>query len=543
MRASPWVIAFLSFTTVLAGCAQQGDDGSDDPVGPATLRVRDEAGDRVPYASFAYVAPNGSFLAIASADARGTAPLAPVPVGTDHLLFAAPRRIAQNVSLARAAAAPIELRTDANATMPAGFLAFRRPVPLLCPTDPATRAQDAAFQRSCGGFGEAVLEVAGDGTVWASATCCVGRSPPIWVSRDGGNTFSVLKEKDTGVARDSFGIEGDFAIDAAGNVYFFDIGLAVMWFTSYTHEAKHRWTVPVPLPPLVDRPWVRAGVADEVFILYNTGDDTRFYRSTDGGRTWNHAGPAAPFACPLGVLGQGFDPNHLVVVSCDAFPGNASARQSPRDEPKFYESKDGGKTWSAAEDVPLPGGDYDLPRGRAMKFYSPTAIDEAGNVYVVYRHAMDAKAKEIGVFVSRRSPNGTWAGPVAIATQGTNQDPWPVAGARGHLALAWYHTDVDTKVAQRNAVWYLMGAASIDADSAAPHFQTVIADPTPVLWGAYGRELGDFLETRLKPDRGLAVAYGYAQPGDQYEVQNQFVQTAPGFDLGFQRFNNGPKKA
>ncbi|MCA1811524.1 MAG: hypothetical protein LC623_05885, partial [Halobacteriales archaeon] len=167
-------------------------------------------------------------------------------------------------------------------------LAFLPPVRLACRLeDPVSNLQDQA-QGSCGAFGEPVIEVAGDGTVWASATCCVGRSPPIWVSRDGGRSFHLLPFADrTGLVRDAFGIEGDFAIDDAGNVFFFDISAATTYFTKYRGDGTHVFTKADAFPPLVDRPWVRAGKADEVWVFYNTGSATNLYHSTDGGLTWS----------------------------------------------------------------------------------------------------------------------------------------------------------------------------------------------------------------------------------------------------------------
>lgn len=151
---------------------------------------------------------------------------------------------------------------------------------------------------------EPVLDVSGKGVIWYSATCCIGRAPPIWISTDGGESLAAIPFADgTGIIRDGTGIEGDFAIDDASNVYFFDILAATAYFTKFDEDGNHIHTKPDSFEPLLDRPWVRAGAEEEVFLFYNTGGSTNFVRSTTGGWVWDYAGITS-FPCPLMTMGQ-----------------------------------------------------------------------------------------------------------------------------------------------------------------------------------------------------------------------------------------------
>jgi hypothetical protein len=520
-RALTSLLALLMFAPALAGCLTDAPGKTKgDPQGPAYVMVETPEGQPLGYAQ-ATLVRNGTPLVIFSADANGRV-LVPKGVSADSLIVGFPGTQSMKLPLdalpAKVALRP--LTSPANAT---ALLNFLPSVNLECPTDAVATVLDEAFRRSCGGFGEPVMEVAGDGTIWASATCCIGRSPPIWISRDGGLSFKLHNPVGTGVVRDGFGIEGDFAIDSAGNVYFFDIGAAFAWFTSYKADGSHRWTIPIALPPLVDRPWVRAGAADEVYIFYNTGFDTRLYASKNGGLTWDMVG-AKTIPCALSTFGQGPDPKRLFMVGCSGAP-------------QLWLSTDGGVTLNGPENVPVPKGNYEF--GRGIDRFMPPSSDENGTIYVPFTHVLDDQGEEKAIFVSRRASDGTWSGPFQVSPGGRNEKPWSAAGRAGHLGIAWYNTPSNSS-ARDSAVWHVMAAASINADAPQPHFQITRADPDPVLQGVFGRALGDFLEARMTPDGRLAIVYSRNMPGMPYE--NRFVQTDGGLDLGPDVFRNGPAK-
>jgi hypothetical protein len=419
------------------------------------------------------------------------------------------------------------LSTDGGSEAPADALPplrFLPPVDLQCPSEGLAQLQDAALG-GCGQFGEPVLEVAGDGTVWASATCCVGRSPPIWVSRDGAQTFDLLPFADrTGVVRDAFGIEGDFAIDDAGNVYFFDISAATTWFSKYRGDGTHVFTKADAFPPLVDRPWVRAGRADEVWVFYNTGFATNLFYSTDGGLTWTVT--PVGFECGLMTIGQGPARDRLFVAGC----GN---------DPKLWVSEDGGRTFGAPIDLPVPDLGFPVERlrnGTRTEVFMPPVADASGAIYVPITYTTDVDGLTQALYVDVVHPDGRVAGPFLVSTRPWNEKPWGAAGAPGHFAVAWYAADRDRSQTEE-AVWRLQVAATSAGLAAAPAFATADADPEPVLTGAFGRALGDFLQADVGPDGRFYTIY--ARRGDDGLLVNRVVVT-DGLDLGPGVPANGP---
>ncbi len=402
------------------------------------------------------------------------------------------------------------------------LLAFLPPVDLICPEDPHFTVTGVLRPGAhCGSFGEPQLEVAGDGTIWYSAVCCIGQSPPIWRSFDGGLTFEPMPFADgTGATRDAFGIEGDFAIDDAGNVYFFDISAATAYITKYTGAGDHVHTKADAFPPIVDRPWVRAGAEDQVFIAYNAGLREYFYRSDDGGLTWDLPG-GMEFPCGLMALGQGPVRDHLIMGGC-------------MENPAAWISLDGGRTWGERLDLPLPG------NADATEAYMQPAADAAGTTYVPITHDAGPRGDNTAISVVAIEPDGEIR-PLGTITpeSGLVDKPWLVAGKQGVVALAYYAADnVTRNNEERKAVWHLKITYTTDGHAGTPTWTTVVADPAPVLEGTFGRNLGDFLQLRQTPDGDLVVAYA-ARPDGQ-ELVNRFVRSAPGdLDFGPEVFRNG----
>lgn len=511
--ATPVRAALLAVALTLAGCLAPSESLLlADVAGGAVVVGPDGA--PVPFAAVTALGPAGALRLLAT-DAAGAFDPALLPPGTSAVLVSAPRLAPQEVALplpariALAAEAGAPLADDA-----APLLRFLPPLDLggglAWSVDPA----GASCERNNCGLSEPVLEVAGDGTIYASATCCVGKAPPVWASRDGGATFEELPS----LYREATGIEGDFAVDDAGNVYFTDILLGAVWFTSWDKDGQERWTLPLPFPPLVDRPWVRAGAPDTVYFAYNTGYDTLFYRSTDGGLTWG--APLYRAGANLGDLGQGPENEHLYMTT----DGDGSL--------VLHETRDGGATWEQ-EKVPLPKGD-----GFVVDRRVPVA-DEAGNVWVVYAWGEEG---EYAIHASLRDPAGEWRGPFQVSPEGgTHVLPWPAALKDGTLAVAWYGapwaTVKDGAVADTDA-WYLMVAATVDGDADAPAFQTVLADPDAVAAGPLGRRLLDFLQIDVSPDGALHIAYAAERP--ESPEHTYYVRSTSGLDFAPMEFPFGP---
>lgn len=497
-------VALVLLALLAAGCVDVLQPGAVvEP--PAGVRVVDEAGAPVPYAAVTFLR-GGAAVGWATSGLDGVAPVAAT---ADEVLVAATGYAAARVPLGRDVVLAPAAAVDASDASP--VLRMLPPhdfgTTSLLPVGPCLPVN------SCG-LSEPVLEVAGDGAVYASGTCCVGKSPPVWASRDGGATWAELA---TPGVREATGIEGDLAVDDAGNLYFTDILLGALWLTSWDAEGNWRHTVPVPLPPLVDRPWVRAGAEDVVYFLYNMGGRTGFHVSHDGGQTFPPVGHVFPAG--LGALAQGPERDDLWVLAGG----------------KLYASTDGGATWSEGEDVPRPD---DAAEGEDEWVFPALVVDEAGRVLV----ATDLGSDKAGyrVYASVREPDGTWRATRVSPPDATHVMPWPAAGRDGGFVLAWYGTD-DAKATPNgvtpDAEWFVFLAASHDAGRS---WQTVRADPAPVLKGPMDRRLLDFLQVDVGPDGAAHVAYA-ADPDATSAERTLYARTTVGLGLAPLAYPNGPK--
>lgn len=512
-----WIAVLTLASTLAAGCLAPGFGLTRESAPAGSFQpVRDADGAPVAYAAVDLLSA-GAIAARLSTDAFGNLTLASIPFDAVRVSATGfeSALVDKAAFLRGVVLSPASVAPAANDSTPGVHLL--PPVDLGFDTDIPAAACDPLW-RTCG-LSEPVVEVAGDGAIYASATCCIGPSPPVWVSRDGGAHFQRLT---TPGVREAAGIEGDFAIDDAGSVYFTDILAGAGWFTSWDKAGAWRSTQPVPLAPLVDRPWVRAGAADTAYFLYNTGSASSFLRSTDGGRTWGL--PLHDFPTNLGTLGQGPERNHLWVVAGMT----------------LYESKDGGSTWSAGENVPKPPM-AEKNESSSTPFHVPV-VDETGRVLVSYDWGSPAKGYT--VWGAIRETNGSWSLGSISPIGATHVMPWPAAGKDGGFVVAWYGADNGSKDGLRgpdnltdDAPWYIFLAATHDAGAS---WQTARADAKPILMGPMKRKLLDFVQVDIMPDGGAALVYAQARAGRQTPEHTEFVRTTAGLGLAPATFPNGP---
>lgn len=388
-------------------------------------------------------------------------------------------------------------------------LAFRSPVDLGSKAGPmgagagafGTSCQDSVDDGDCG-LGEPSIEVDGAGTIYISGVCCLTVAPPVYASRDGGATFSEM-EGDT--VRQAFGIEGDFAVDAMGRMYFADIEFAgtfqvTVWEADGTYVRHTKW----PAPPLVDRDWIRAEGDGHVYYVYNTGTTTRVYKSVDAAETFT---PDAIYVAPYALGNTAILPEQELCL----FGGSLDGMR------RMDCSRDGGVTWDV-EASSLPVGDDAYPVG---------AYDEAGTLWL-------AEAVNGAITYVTRTFDGEWSDPVAISPPGDHRMPWIASGADGAAAIAWYGSPAATAGQE----WYLYAAATKDGAT----WDHVIADPEPVFQGALGRDLLDFLQIDIDPDGAVHIAYSKQRPGegpDGNEEQLHYVRSEPS-PLAMNTFWLGP---
>lgn len=521
------LLALVLAGPALAGCFAPA--GLDAAALEAGVAVVGPSGDPLAEAAATLLDASGATLALLGADAGGIL-VFPALEGVAEVAVSAPGHeswrgapsalpaLITLAALARGAVAP----DDAEPV-----LRFLEPK-LLGRAYLADDKATCAFH-NCGAS-EPSVEVAGDGTVYATGVCCVGKSPPIWVSRDGGATFDALQGD---ALRESFGIEGDFAIDDAGNMYFSDISLASSYFSSWDKDGAHRWTVPAgAFTPLVDRPWVRADAEDHVVFAYNTGTSTRVYTSDDGARTWTFR-----FEAPenLGALGQGPERTHYWLTAGGV----------------VHESVDAGETWTTVGPMPKPA-----EGGARYQAYEVPVVDEAGNLWVVYDwqdranvtcgqgslvSAPTCSAEPFHVYAVRLDTEGVWHGPYRVSPEaGTHVHPWAAAGRDGTLAVAWYGAPTAERgLVEAKDEWFVMTAVTLDGASDEPRWQVARADEEHVLAGPMNRRLLDFLQLDVGPDGALHLVYAKAE-GDEKDEATWYVRTTTGLALAPLSFPNGP---
>lgn len=367
-----------------------------------------------------------------------------------------------------------------------------------------TNCQDSVDDGDCG-LGEPTMEVDSRGDIYVSAVCCLTVAPPVLVSRDGGATFQDLPTP-AGV-REAFGIEGDFAIDDTGRVYFADIEFAAsfqmsVWEPDGTFVRHMKW----PAVPIVDRDWIRAEGDGTLYYVYNavtTG--TNVYKSTDAGMTWS---PQPLFQAPFGLGNAVAGPVDGELWVIGGGSGGFTVGEVTRD---------GGLTWSE-EVTTIPNGG-----GFPVGFF-----DEAGRMYGVGN-------PDDTIVVATRDPSGTWLPGVTVSGVGHHRMPWIAAGAAGASVVAWYGTNATEITGETE--WFLHVALTLDAGAT---WTTRIADASPVLIGDLQRQLLDFFQVEVGPDGTIHVAYSAQGATEEPEEQLHYVRSEPIPALAPTRYFNGP---
>ncbi len=371
-----------------------------------------------------------------------------------------------------------------------------------------TNCQDSLADGDCG-LGEPSVEVDARGVIYVSGVCCLTVSPPVYVSRDGGETFQDLATA-TGL-REQFGIEGDFAIDGLGRVYFSDIEFAgtfqvTAWEADGTFLHHTKW----PAVPIVDRDWVRAEGDGRLYYVYNTGTSTNVYTSSDAGRTWSPA-PVFVAGYGLGNAVKGPADGELWLLGGSGGDGSRLADFT----------RDGGLTWSQEQTTVPASGNF--PVG---------SFDEAGSLF-------GAGSAQDAILVARRDPDGTWNPAVPVSPPGHHRMPWFATGsAAGTAALCWYGTpDLEVSAASE---WFVHAAYSL-GNGEPGTWTAAVADSQPVLVGDLQRQLLDFFQCELGPDGTVHIAYSRltAMEGGPAE-QLTYVRSEPMPGLAAADFPWGP---
>lgn len=278
----------------------------------------------------------------------------------------------------------------------------------------------------------------------------------LWTSADG-RTFTVppgttpLSEQDQ-----YFGVEGDLATDASGNVYFADVAPPKVSFTSWHTTGPGQFTATRSTPslsvPAYDRPFLASGQNGVVVLGVNDlgasplappdrGDLLSgksqglmsFYVSRDGGKTFSTTGFHAPESgiCRPHVSRK--DPRVIVAV-CSARLASGFDDNDGQVALLAFRSTDAGVTWTRTMRRVLGA-----PQGVGVVFPSIAETSD-GALHFLSHQEQSGRRDYTLLLTSSRDLGGNWG-----ASRQVESGPgmWSLtsiaADHRGRLALAGYH--------------------------------------------------------------------------------------------------------
>lgn len=176
--------------------------------------------------------------------------------------------------------------------------------------------------------------------------------------------------------------------------------------------------------------------------------------------------------------------------------------------------------------------------GSNLDAFSAAAVDDAGNVYVVWNERAGSVTKTM--MASSTDHGVTWSAPVKVnQAPATSVFPWIVAGGDGKVGIVYYGAAQSALPGSVTGDWYAYYAYATNAHDATPSFTEVLAVPHkvktgPICTGGTGcaggtRTFLDFFAVTKFPDGRAAIAFndetGLA-PGSAPYVK--FVQQVDG---------------
>ena len=272
-------------------------------------------------------------------------------------------------------------------------------------------------------------------------------------------------------------------------------GAGINFITAYSDDKGVTWTSSLGTTFAdTDRPWLAAGPDDHVYLLLHNlfsglaNHNMYVSTSTDGGATF---GPLIPVSIPTqqdyldlqcgdsggpssiwvdqhtGKVSVSFGTRSSALGGCGAMPTEVSTVATER-------------VWvvsAAAADTQTPGAwvpslaEDDTSTGQISGIqFSPGAVDDAGNAYVVYAESPGAYPDYDGASIKLvHSTDGvTWSAPLTIAAGGGagNFVPQLVAGDAGKVDVTYFHGNGD-------GTWVAEAAQVLDALDPSPVVSTV----------------------------------------------------------------------
>ncbi|MHB8605402.1 MAG: hypothetical protein ACYDCK_09120 [Thermoplasmatota archaeon] len=364
------------------------------------------------------------------------------------------------------------------------------------------------------GASEPSIAVAPNGDIYATGPMGTPGTSPMWTSHDGGTTFEPVILGLTGEGGYLGGGDADITADSAGRVFHVDLYLGDdsiaasgdngnTWVGSpYSHAV-----------PVDDRQWI---------VHYKDQWNAMFYDQIPSGIVYGKAPTGStPVALETGMefAEQGLVASDVTQRGCVCPPGYPAVDQNDGRMYIPYLVSGGLRVSSSGPDALTPPlwSSANIPASSAKgdASFPVAAVDAGGNVYVVYDIPVSG-VWDIEMSVST-DHGAHFSNPVIVNSfTGTQVFPWIVAGASGHVAVAWYGTTTQGEPGAINAPWSVYYATSTNAASATPAFSGSQAVSGVIhqgsidnngLGGTGDRSLGDFFGMTLDAQGNPNIAF------------------------------------
>lgn len=359
-----------------------------------------------------------------------------------------------------------------------------------------------------GGSGyEPGIDVGTDGRVWVNDPSGAAAHGQLFVSNNGGSTFSRITFPDP-QRRYPGGFDSDGVAGHNGRFYFIDLSVVSNSVYS-TDNGGATWSTGtiVSSLPLSDRQWGAVGPLDAngnetvyvVSALIQPPSTMMLARSDDSGKTFTWHSIAPGVAMGGGFTGQ--------LVADDT--GFVAFTFEDANRLYLARSTDKGQSWtrvavnrvSGSQGATVFGGHI---QGLALEGDTMHAVW----IDRIWHSVKYARSTDKGL---------TWEDEVEIEVPGSNMFPW-VAVRGGKVAAAWYSADVSFP-ANPNGLptstkWYVHYTESVNGGAwttpvnVHPNYVKLGFICTAGLSCNAGRELGDFMQVAIDSAGKSLVTYG-----------------------------------
>lgn len=348
-------------------------------------------------------------------------------------------------------------------------------------------------------IGEPGVKIDGNGVVYVHAP---GR---LWRSTDGGASFVKLTLSGaTGPL--TCGCDADMSIDDLNNIIWTDLAYpncvnAGASVDKGDHFLSDRYACSTEYGGGMDRQWIETEGQLFTYLTYRIGGTIYMAVSSPA------ASPVFVSLGPANQFGSNFRAGYLAV---DRTSGHA------------YLSYTSGTTVRVAvvlNGVVLEDRLVANTGGSNLDAFSAPAVDQAGNVYVVWNERGTVNGASItkSMLAASSDHGHTWGAPRRIDVTATSVFPWIVAGAEGKVGIVYYGSSDAKLPGSVTGDWFVHYVYGESAQTGSPSFTDVVAVPTkvktgPICTGGTGCASGtrtflDFFGVHVFPDGRAGIAY------------------------------------